>query len=196
MKGLGLSQHRFNLVNHSGAVNVFNRFLCLPFLTLCGSIVFAQNDAPAPDSEAVDSTEYAAMASTGAMVESSGRVARSIIDQAYRSAGLHGNFTAQWMYINQGGRRVTFWGARIIRLEPDSPLRSLGVRSGDVITRLDGIPIWRGMYKESGGPWQVVELDNHFGQTEVRYIARGTHQVRVGQINIDTTEDDSSPLPP
>jgi len=52
------------------------------------------------------------------------------------------------------------------------------------------------MYKESGGPWQVVELDNHFGQTEVRYIARGTHQVRVGQINIDTTEDDSSPLPP
>lgn len=58
------------------------------------------------------------------------------------------------------------------------------------------LPIWRGMFKEPGKQWQFVELENHSGQTEVRYIARGTHQVRVGKINIDSSEDDSSPLPP
>lgn len=170
------------------------------FQFLLASIVtpaslMAQEEPPPPDTVAVDSTEYVQGTPTvGVAADQEEPSPRQTVNgDTYRSESLRGNFLAQWMYINQGGKKVNFWGARIIRLDSDSPLRTLGVRTGDVITRLDGLPIWRGMYRESGRPWQVIELENHFGQTEVRYIARGTHQVRVGQINIDTTAGDISP---
>lgn len=118
---------------------------------------------------------------------------------AYRSAALRGEFLAQRMFIIQGGRRIEFWGARIVRLSAESPLRQLGARPGDVVTRLDGTPIWFNMFKRSDGAWQIVELERHFGNTEVRWIAQGTHKVRVGTMNIDTdfepTEDDVPLMP-
>jgi hypothetical protein len=152
----------------------------LGLISAFSGTVFSQEDEPVTRLAPVDSTIY---------------TDRTPIE-GYRSNSLRGSFRAQWMYIIQGGKRTTFWGARVLRLDADSPLRTLGLMQGDVITRLDGLPIWRGMYKEDGREWQVIELDNHFGHTEVRYIVQGTHQVRVGQINIDTSIDDGAPLPP
>ncbi len=159
---------------------------------------FSQEEGPVATAAPVDSTEYTAVIRSTPRIPGnpSDPAESASIDQGYRSQSLRGYFLAQWMYIDQGGRRTTFWGARILRLDADSPLRTLGLRQGDVITRLDGLPIWRGMYKEEGQEWQIIELENHFGHTEVRYIVRGTHQVRVGQINIDTSSDDVAPLPP
>jgi hypothetical protein len=159
-------------------------------LLLLTRAAYAQNGMPRPEGEPVDSTEY------NIPRIAVGEPRWSTLDQAYSSRTLRGVFLAQWMYIQQNGRTVLFWGARILQLEADSPLRALGVRPGDVITRLDGIPIWRGMYREQGGPWQIVELEQHFGMTETRFIIRGTQQVRVGQMNLDTYPDDPMPLPP
>lgn len=69
---------------------------------------------------------------------------------------------------------------RAVRLTSDpefgSPLQTLGLRQGDVITRLDGIPVTN-----------FAELENHFAQTTVRFIRQGTVQVQNGTIFIDTT---------
>lgn len=120
--------------------------------------------------------------------------------QAYYSPTLRGHFLAQWMFITHRGQRILFWGARIVHIEHDSPLRQLGLNPGDVITRLDGIPIWRGMYREPGKPWQIVELENHFGRTEVRYILRGSNRVRIGDMMLDGSipegHDDLVPIRP
>lgn len=119
---------------------------------------------------------------------------------SYYSPTLRGRFIAQWLFITNRGERVEFWGARVARLEPDSPLRRLGLHPGDVITRLDGIPIWRGMYRNPDVPWQIVEMEKHFGRTEVRYILRGSNRIRVGDIMLDGTipdeVDDSNALRP
>ena len=117
----------------------------------------------------------------------------------YRSPALRGDFLAQRLFIYQQGRRIEFWGARIVRMSPDSPLRQLGARPGDVVTRLDGTPIWHNMFKREDGAWQVVELERHFGNTVVRWIVQGTHRVRVGTMNIDTDfepGDDEVPVMP
>jgi hypothetical protein len=192
-----LTRRGVKLTSWAFSTLIVNRlqFSIAMVFALASSQALAQEEPPPPDVAAVDSTEYIPQvkisSDPGNVV-----VTQTLSEDTYRSESLRGNFLAQWMFINQGGKRVNFWGARIIKLDSDSPLKTLGVRPGDVITRLDGLPIWRGMYKEQGMPWQVVELENHFGQTEVRYIARGTHQVRVGQINIDSTAGDISPLPP
>jgi hypothetical protein len=52
-------------------------------------------------------------------------------------------------------------------------LNALGLTLGDVITRLDGIPVTN-----------FAELDNHYDVTYVRYIKQGTIQVRNGTIYI------------
>ena len=92
---------------------------------------------------------------------------------------------------------MTFWGARIIKMAPDSPLRALSLRPGDVITRLDGVPIWTDMFRTGPGqPFQLPNLEEHFGGTEVRYIAQGTNRVRVRQINIDTEEPEDDGIAP
>ncbi|MFZ4731637.1 MAG: hypothetical protein ACOYK7_03755 [Pirellulales bacterium] len=114
----------------------------------------------------------------------------------YRSENLQGNFIAQWLFIRQNGKVIRFWGARIIRLDPSSPLRSIGLRPGDVITRLDGIPVWRGMSRIGQDPWQLIQLEEHFGLTEVRFINQGSQVIRVGQINLDSFPNDPRPLPP
>ncbi len=60
------------------------------------------------------------------------------------------------------------------RPEPGSPLSQLGLRSGDVITRLDGTPVTR-----------TEELERHIIETDVRYIKSGGKTAREGQIYID-----------
>lgn len=165
------------------------------------SIAIGQDDVPRADREAVSSYQYTVQVERGNEQEvteylEDGTTRAYQINRSYRSPNLRANFLAQWMFIRQNGRIVKFWGARIVRLEADSPLRSLGVRTGDVITRLDGVPVWKGMFKEEGQPWQLIQLEEHYGQTEVRFIIQGTQQVRVGQINLDSHHDDVTPLPP
>jgi len=73
-----------------------------------------------------------------------------------------------------------FTAARIVsKPGPDSPLRQIHLGIGDVITRLDGIPV-------TG----LGELERHYGRTYVRYIKQGTTRVRNGEIDLD---DDGTP---
>jgi len=159
-----------------------------------GSAVFAQgpDGMPKPEGEPLDATQFSPE-STSEEYTINGpdgrprtlRRSRIIAPSGYRSHTLRGNFRMQWMYIVQRGRMVTFWGARIISLEADSPVWQLGVRPGDVLTRLDGIPLWRGMRRGRDGEWDIPEMERHYGATEVRYIRQGQHIVRVGQMILD-----------
>lgn len=83
---------------------------------------------------------------------------------AYYSRRLGARFLVQQLYLPQFGH---FWAARIVS-EPawDSPLRQLGLEEGDVITRLDGLPVT-----------STQELERHVLDTGVRYIKTGTQQV-------------------
>jgi hypothetical protein len=109
----------------------------------------------------------------------------SVLDQrVYRSNSLQADFIAQWFHMSVGGRHYKFWGARLVGLSPNSPLWQASVRPGDVITRLDGISIARGMYRNDGG-FEIPELERHFGGTEVRHIHHGTNIVQVDWININ-----------
>lgn len=119
------------------------------------------------------------------------------LDQAiYHSDALDANFIAQWMYIDQGPMHYEFWGARIVGIGPNSPLNQIDLRAGDVITRLDGVPISRGMRKRHDG-WSIPELERHFGGTEVRHIHQGSQFVEVDMININLFQSNgSSPVRP
>lgn len=177
---------------------------------LC-SVANAQEGAPpAPEGDPVDASHYEPQVQmqqqTVQGLGHDGQLRQYNIQQrqviapsaTYRSNSLGGNFQAQWMYITQNNQAITFWGARAVSLDPQSPLRYLGMRAGDVVTRLDGIPIWNQMYRQGQG-WVVPELDRHFGTTDVRYILQGTNQVRVGQIVLDnfgTPENGITPLQP
>ena len=61
---------------------------------------------------------------------------------------------------------------------PDSPLNRLGLRHGDVITRLNDIPAN-----------SLRELERPRGHTTVRYIKTGTVQVLLGNTFIPTNRD-------
>jgi membrane-associated protease RseP (regulator of RpoE activity) len=184
--------------------------LAVSVLAVQVGVVTAQ-DMPAPEGEPVDATEIqeerrnvseqVEVTTPGGLRERR-TIQRQIITPrpGYRSPTLGGEFRAEWMYILQNGQMTTFWGARILTLRPDSPMLQLGVRPGDVITRLDGIPIWKRMFRRDDGPWQLVELERHYGATEVRYIRQGTHRVRVGQVILDSADwqdgEEVSPLAP
>ncbi len=116
----------------------------------------------------------------------------------YRSNSLGGEFVAQWMKLtmpnNQGGKSFVFWGARAVKLDNNSPLRNLQVnfnngqteqfQVGDVITRLDNVKINDGMFKDRKGVLQIVELDEHFGPTEFRWIKSGHSHVNVSKVTL------------
>ena len=76
------------------------------------------------------------------------------------------NFTLPWY-------QYQFPGARITRMQPNSPLQRIGLQPGDVITRLDNMRV--ACYGE---------LDNHFDWSTVRYIKRGTTSVYNGSVYI------------
>jgi len=160
----------------------------LGFATAAHSQESPQPDGPPVPAEVPTPFQYEEKTS----VHTRGGTATSRIERlptgVYYSANLHGFFRAEWMSLPVNGRVASFWGARIASLQPDSPLLSLGVRPGDVITRLDGLPISLGMFRTEGGPWQITQLENHFGATEVRFVIQGNPYVRVGQINIDNDD--------
>lgn len=107
----------------------------------------------------------------------------SVPSSGYRSKCLRGNFLGGPMYIVLDGKKVSFWGARIFSLADDSPLRKLGMRPGDVLTRLDGVTLDTEKF-EKERVWQLPELERHYGPTEVRWIKVGSHRVNVDQLDL------------
>jgi hypothetical protein len=110
------------------------------------------------------------------------------------SQSLGATFFAQWMYIIQNGQQINFWGARITGVDQNSPLNDLRLRPGDVITRLDGIPVANNMYQGPNG-WVMPELDRHFGSTEVRYIYHSSDYVNIGTVNLNNSGGGNTPNP-
>lgn len=73
---------------------------------------------------------------------------------------------------------LTFAGARIVQMQPGSPLTQIGLRPGDVITRLDNTKIDTGKWpNQDGCYWMLPQFERHFGMTTVRYIRSGTTDV-------------------
>jgi hypothetical protein len=90
---------------------------------------------------------------------------------AYFSPRLGARFVIQRITLPQHG---TFNAARLVsEPEPDSPLLQIGLRQGDVITRLDGTPVTI-----------TRELERHILETTVRYIRAGKSTVQQGQVFI------------
>ncbi len=95
------------------------------------------------------------------------------MSSAYYAFRLKASFEIQKLWLPQYG---DFRAARVVSMPgPDSPLHQLGLTVGDVVTRLDGVPIHTNS-----------ELDRHVRVTHVRYIKAGTRQVRNGTIYIPT----------
>jgi hypothetical protein len=86
---------------------------------------------------------------------------------AYFSPRLGARFLIEQLSLPQFG---LFWGARIVS-EPaaNSPLRQLGLGAGDVITRLDGLPLT-----------STLELERHILETGVRFLRAGEQHVCQG----------------
>ncbi len=97
-----------------------------------------------------------------------------VATNGYYSPKLKAQFVVQPTYLPAYGGTYTV--ARLVSY-PDygSPLSQLGLTIGDVITRLDGIPVTSN-----------YELDNHYSWTVVRYIKQGSGSAHDGQINIET----------
>lgn len=73
---------------------------------------------------------------------------------------------------------LTFTGARIVQVQPGSPLAQIGLRPGDVLTRLDGTRVDTGKWpNQDGCYWMLPQFERHFGMTTVRYIRAGTTDV-------------------
>ncbi|TWT95196.1 hypothetical protein Pla108_33390 [Botrimarina colliarenosi] len=73
---------------------------------------------------------------------------------------------------------IVFAGARIVEIEEDSPLSQLGLKVGDVITRLDGTKIDTGRWpNQDGCYWMMPQFERHYGLTTVRFVRSGTTQV-------------------
>lgn len=180
--------------------------LAIPLTLLASARAQDDSEGPPPEGEAVSAHSFEA-AQVDVDADEGGaddrpRHRKWVIPGGgvYYSPNLRGHFRGEWLYIMQRGRRVSFWGARIVHLDGGSPLRQVGLSPGDVITRLDGVPIARGMFREGAGPWQIVQMEEHFGRTEVRYIIRGSDQVAVGDMMLDGVSPDGfvdpNPIPP
>lgn len=159
-----------------------------------------EEQANAETEEAVDATTFNAPKAAAAVAgdPNAPRTGALIMPAGggYRSDSLGGEFHGQQMYVNLNGTRALFWGARALSLDPDSPLHDLRIRLrngavvqfgvGDVISRLDGVYLSNRKFMQ-GNVWQMPELDRHFGDTEVRWIKQGTHNVFIGQIFLDNS---------
>lgn len=102
---------------------------------------------------------------------------------AYFSPRLGARFVMQPMFLPQFGQ---FLAARMVSPpQPGSPLQMLGLREGDAITRLDGIPLQN-----------VVQLEQHILQTDVRFIRHGQQHVERGIMYICPHEYFFERVPP
>lgn len=158
------------------------------FLSLSVSVACA---APEDDAEPEDATVYSppkAAALTTGNPNGGAQSAPLVRQPGYRCDKLGGEFLGRKMQItvggNQNGQSYVFWGARIVQLDPNSPLRQLGIVEGDVISRLDGNYLDRGKFLQNG-VWQMPELDQHYGLTDIRWIKQGQTRVHVQKVQLD-----------
>lgn len=155
----------------------------------CTCIIACSNQAMSQDSKILEGEGQATDASEPQSPASysspgpGGSVPRKLLP-SFRSDCLRASFVAQWMYLELPQGRREFWGTRIVQIDPQSPLRTLGLRNGDVLTRLDDVQVASGMYRQGNEPWQIPELERHYGLTEVRYIVTQTHSVQIGSIDL------------
>jgi len=113
---------------------------------------------------------FAAEGPTKKLVPQQGQQHKMLIG-GYYSPTLRCHFTVNTVQING----FTVRAARLVsNPQWGSPLQHLGLRQGDVIFRLDGVPVTNN-----------YELDNHYSWTTVRYARQGMGQIRNGQIYID-----------
>ena len=104
---------------------------------------------------------------------------------SYYSPRLRARFLLQYMSIPG----FSFWGARIVDLNFDSPLRQLNLQVGDVVTRLDGIRVSNGRYQahdhQTGTMyWILPQMEKHYGHTHVRFIRTGTTFVQQHAVDL------------
>lgn len=98
--------------------------------------------------------------------------AEPLLPPSYFSPRLGAAFQMEQMFLPQFGH---FTGARIVSDPlPGSPLLQPGLGAGDVITRLDGIPLIR-----------VEELERHVLNTSLRFIRNGEQHVCRGMMFVD-----------
>lgn len=113
----------------------------------------------------------------------------------YHSTMLGASLNLQYMQITQSGRKVNFWGGRIVSLEKNSPLNKIGLQLGDVVTRLDSIPIAnKASQRKRNQPYRLPEADSHYGPTKVRYIFRSTQNVQEKTVDLGNLR--RNPPPP
>ena len=95
-----------------------------------------------------------------------------LVQGGYFSPRLGAQFVIQTIQV---GGFPAVKAARITsQPSPGSPLSQLGLSIGDVITRLDGIPVTR-----------KAELENHVYETNVRFVKAGTSWVQQGWISVN-----------
>lgn len=98
-----------------------------------------------------------------------------LVQGGYFSHRLGAQFVIQTIQIGQ------FNAVRAARITseplPGSPLNQLGMGIGDVITRLDGIPVTR-----------KSELENHIHETHVRFVKAGQSFVRQGWMYVNSQQ--------
>lgn len=156
---------------------------CVALLALTSSFASAEDKAEAPE----DATVYSAPRLPGSENKddpNTPRIAGIFIPPpSYRSDVLQGNFVGKPMFVLIDRKKLEFWGARAVGLDPESPLRKFGFEVGDVLTRLDGITVDTEKFEERG-VWQIPELERHYGPTEVKWIKQGTHAVNVDQLDL------------
>jgi hypothetical protein len=91
---------------------------------------------------------------------------------AYFSPRLGARFLVEPVSMPKYG---SFWAARIVSVpDHNSPLMQLGLGEGDLITRMDGLPLTC-----------TIELERHVLETGIRFIRAGEYSVCHGTLFID-----------
>lgn len=146
---------------------------------------------PRPDTDPVDVTVNEPAGLRGPNAPQ----ALIVQDPGYTSIMLDAEFNAQFMKLTTARGTSLFWGARLMRMSPSSPLQKLGLQTNDVITRLDTIPIATGMTRTPPNKmWDIHQMEKHFGPTKIRFIKHKSKLVQ--EVAIDLGPHRTSALPP
>ena len=109
---------------------------------------------------------------------------RAIVSGSYYSPRLKARFVVEQMTIPGH----CFLGARIVDMDFNSPLRQINLHVGDVVTRIDGIRVTNGKFRQNDfrtgqSYWALPQMEKHYSHAHVRFIRTGTHLVQ--QLTVD-----------
>jgi hypothetical protein len=170
-------------------------------LVLC-TFVFAASlhadDDPIPDTDPVDVSDIGGVGGNAKPANPNSPQAL-IVNPGYDSIMLKAKLNTQWMKLKSGGQTHLFWGARIVEMDPTSPLATLGLKTNDVITRLDSVKVSNRMtaLNTNFGPtWKLPESESHYGLTAVRYILHKTRSVQEQTVDLGSLRTHANPPGP